>query len=1364
MIDVEFACNTSNFTGSVADTYTSAPQSFASSPYSYNTQTINIANLCPGVVYKFRIRERNSGITTSSNWSQTYTFVTTGTPVVPSLVVTASPPIICPPAPVQLQASVSNTCGFSPALFTWLPTTGLSNPNIANPVATVTAPITYTCFAYGGATGCWAVAQTIFLNVGTGPPVPGIASVTPSVLCVYNGATVSTTSFTGNIQWQVSASSLGPWNNIPGATSPSIAVPSLTAATCFRSILTSCNGSTLASNITCALTNTVPTLSPSAGCTATASTLNFSYTPSSGTPTNVIWSPAPLSVSANSLTAYYNNSGTYFALAFFPDGCIASTSINLVVPSATVNTSTVSCAALGTATVSTTNMPAGATYSWLPTTQNGTTATGLFPGTYTCIVGYNGNQCQNTTVFNMVSLAPLTTTLSHSPSALCPNAITGTAAITVGGGSGNTTYTWTNQNLTLHTPSVSGLATGVHTVSTTDMVTFCTTTQTFIINSVPDLSLTITPSSSTVCAGSAATLIAQNSGGTPGYTFSWTAGPSNATHYVTSATAGPVTYTVTSADINNCTATETIQITYIALPVINVINTAICPGNVGTLTASGANTYSWNNSPNTNGNTFTASPVVNSNYNVSGTAQGCVGNATGVIQMLAVPNASIFSNSPICNGSTLTFSANGGITYRWQGPLSFTSSAQSPFIAGAPATASGVYNLTVTGVNTCSVALSANLTVHASPPVSASGSTVCSTGSVNLYSSSLPGASFSWTGPLFTSSLQNPVFGNLSSSKSGAYTVIATSAEGCTNSAIASVSITQLPTATINADGPLCEGKTLHFQANGGVTYAWSGPAGFSSTQQNPFINQITLAASGIYNLQAFTGPCIAYASYPLTVWPLPGVIASNGGNVCETKTVQLIAQTQGSVVSYAWYGPSFASPLQNPTRYPASMQQNGEYTLTVTDANGCENSATTSVTVLHNPNVAALGATVCLYNTAVFAVNGASAYLWKGPNNFQSVLPNPSINGVDGINVGTYTVNGTAQNGCITTVTVALDTMALPVASLSVSPTNTICLTNTVLLSGSGGLNYRWFGPNSIYLEGKDVVLTASNQEFEGTYTLVAIDKNGCANSKATTIKIHPIPDAGLGGIKSGCAPFCSTFSVNAVSDKISARWQIEKTTYSSTFTKCFNQAGTYSITGVFYDSLTKCKASKTFTVQIHGSPISDFEIRPKLPIEKIDDALLINHSQGEDLTEFYWYIKYPNTTWAEEPKTGAQISQTFEEAGTYPIVLVTENKFGCTDTAIKMLEVAPDFFIYVPNVFTPNGDKTNESFKAVVRGVKLFELSIYNRWGERVFFSKDPDEGWTGYSGAKEAQSGVYTWTIKATSIHGDQRSLNGHLTLYR
>ena len=106
------------------------------------------------------------------------------------------------------------------------------------------------------------------------------------------------------------------------------------------------------------------------------------------------------------------------------------------------------------------------------------------------------------------------------------------------------------------------------------------------------------------------------------------------------------------------------------------------------------------------------------------------------------------------------------------------------------------------------------------------------------------------------------------------------------------------------------------------------------------------------------------------------------------------------------------------------------------------------------------------------------------------------------------------------------------------------------------------------------------------------------------------------------------------------------------------------------------------------------------------------------------------------------------FENAGTYPIVYVVENRWGCADTVIKVLTIETDFTIFVPNAFTPNADSRNESFRPVVRGVKNYHFEVFNRWGERLFATENPEEGWDGSFQSQKCKQDNYVWKVVMTT----------------
>ncbi|MDI1355915.1 MAG: gliding motility-associated C-terminal domain-containing protein [bacterium] len=1056
---------------------------------------------------------------------------------------------------------------------------------------------------------------------------------------------------------------------------------------------------------------------------------------------------------------------------------VTSTSCNVTTSAVTIFTSSlppyslsvpstsITCANLGSATVATTGMPGPFSYTWLPTSQTSSVANGLSPGTYTLLIFSGGCNLtfSATTVFN--SLIPLTANISYVSSVTCNAANTGTGAITnLAGGSGNQTFSWFNGITNYSTALTNSLSAGIWTANVTDALTGCQVYQSFFISQPAPLNINLSATSPTTCVGTSIVLTGTNSGGTPGYTYTWTAGPVSDTRTVTSAVAGTIVYTLSSRDSLNCLSTATISAQYIPAPTMSVPNTSICPLETGTLIANGATSYTWNTSA--TGNVFTANPITSQQYTVIGSALGCTSTATSSIIIKPLPTPFFTSNSPVCNGQNLILSASGGTAFIWRGPLSFSSTSQNTLVTGASPNNSGSYQLTVTAVNSCSASTSANLQVNPTPTISALGATVCSSQTLNLSSTSFPGSGFLWAGPLgFYSNLQNPSYANPAPNRSGLYTVTATSPVGCTNTAVAQVTVTLLPVPLAFSDGPKCMGSTINFSGTGGSTYSWIGPAGFNSNQQNPQINFVSMAGMGTYSLTVFTGPCVNSTSYSLTVYPLPNPAATNNGPVCETKTLNLFASTGNTVSTYSWMGPLFYSSNQNPRRDSSKLSFSGIYTLTVQDYHMCQASAQTTVVILQNPVVSASGATVCLYQPATLSANGASSFLWSGPAFYQSNIANAFIASVSPDRTGTYTVVGTAANSCTGTTTAKVRTRSLPSPSLTILPGSIVCLNDALTLNGGGGLTYQWYGPNSVYYEGQSVNFVASNLSTAGTYTLKVTDETGCAASIATLIVVNDLPNGNLIGTKmQGCVPLCSDFVFSTSSgnpNKVMATWYMNgRTLMGQKFTHCFTELGDNKISGSLFDSTTSCANKVDFFVKTFAKPEADFDYSPLKPIENTDEVIFTNTTRGEKQQNWNWYFSSTKGYRTNSQNT----SYLFQEQGHYPVVLVVRNTWGCVDSVLKVIDVEEDFQVFVPNVFSPNDDNLNDVFVVLGRGIKYLHLSVYNRWGTIIFESKDQMSGWDGTYKGEPCKSDIYNWKLEVTSIRGESKNMTGHVSLIR
>ena len=1108
--------------------------------------------------------------------------------------------------------------------------------------------------------------------------------------------------------------------------------------------------------------------------TFTAPTPTLSCPAVSDSLIGVVWlfgDPASGAANTSTLTNpshSYPTPGTYTAQLVYNYECGSDTLIqpvNINGALININTASITCASLGSATVIPTGGIGPFSYTWMPTGQSSSVASGLSPGNYSITVVDNGGNCTFTSTATFVSLVPFIGVVNNSSSVSCNGATTGTANIPVSGGSGNNNYFWYNGVNTQTTATVNNLAAGLHTITVIDAITSCSVVQFFQINQPPPLNLSIVANTPTACAGGNISFTATNSGGTPGsgagYTYSWTSGSTTPTRIVTQASAGTYTYGVISLDGNNCLATQSISVTFIANPTLTSISSSICPLQTGTLSASGASTYTWMPTS-TLGNTFTASPLATSIYTIFGAANGCSATPiTATITLKPLPNPTITSNSPICNNQSLAMGTSIGSSYLWAGPLNYTSNIQNPVISQASPSNSGVYSLTFTAINGCSATATSTLVVNPTPTITVFVNTVCVNQTLNLFSSSFAGATYLWSGPnSFTSSAQNPSITSASTVMTGQYDLTATSVEGCQNTASVNGSVVAMPIPIIiPSSNAMCLGTNLSLSGAGGANYLWTGPNGFSSPGQNTGINNVSLLADGVYNLLVTTGPCSITATQSITIYPLPNPSASYTP-ACETKSMQLNA-TGG--VNYAWLGPNaFSSSLQNPVINPASAANTGTYLLTVTDINGCQAFTNLPVAVLLNPLIKTTGTKVCFGTPATLTATGAVSYYWVGPQGYTANTANAFISSALTFSPETYVVIGTAANSCTSMETAILETNELPLPTLTVTPAR-VCLNDTVRLRSSGGDSYEWRGPYNFFSNKQNVIFEASNIGYTGNFTLTAKNTFGCTKSIAETLVVDELPKGELvSNNKNYCVPFCATYELKNISgnkiDTIS--WQIGNNFNNSpTFTYCASVPGKHLVVGTFTNALG-CRNSATFTIETYPLPTANFDYTPQKPVAGIDEVVFTNDSKGQQLIRWNWFFMTNNGFKASSQNT----SYLFENAGTYPIAMIVQNAWGCADTIVKTITVENGFNIYVPNSFTPNQDGNNDIFHPKATGIVKYNMIIYDRWGEKVFETTDVLKAWDGTFKGVDCKSDVYVWKLYARDLTGEVKNMNGYVTLYR
>ena len=686
-------------------------------------------------------------------------------------------------------------------------------------------------------------------------------------------------------------------------------------------------------------------------------------------------------------------------------------------------------------------------YTWSPTGGNSSLASNLSAGSYTCLLS-DANACQTSVIVNVSQPSPVNVVAFTSSPTVCY----GQTSMLIGAGA--LTYTWTGGaiNGVPFTPS----ATSNYTVTGANAIGCTGTAVTSVtVNPTPTLSIT---GPSVICSGNTANFSVSGAN-----TFTWSTGSNASTITVSPLTTS--VYSVSGTNSFACTSVLSNTLNVISSnPVVtaNTNSATLCLGFSTSVYGSGANSYTWTGGISDN---VPFTPSITSTYVVTGSNSCGSGTASILITVNNLPvitaNA---SSTAVCAGGTVSLSGGGGSTYLWSGGITNNS-------AFVPAT-SQTYTVTGTDANGCVNSATRFVAVNPLPSVSAnvSNSVVCLGSSVVFTGGGA--LTYTWTGGV----LDNVSFFINSTST---FTVTGTDINGCKNNAVTSVTVLTVSVLTTSVANPVvCSGFTSAVSASGAFTYTWS----------NGINNGIafTPTTTAIYTVTG-SNPCgVASATAGIIVNALPLVTANASNSViCIGSPVTLFG---GGASTYTWSGGVTNNLAFTPTA-------TANYTVTGTDANGCKNSASKTVSVNQLPVVSSTvsNSIICLGSLSTLSGSGALTYTWShGVNN--GVAFSPSV-------TTTYTVNGTDANGCQNYAVRTITVNQLPVVFANASG-SVICSGNAINLYGTGANTYTWSaGPgNGISF----FPASSATYSVNGTNTLT-----GCTstNNAAITITVNPLP-----------------------------------------------------------------------------------------------------------------------------------------------------------------------------------------------------------------------------------------------------------------
>ena len=871
----------------------------------------------------------------------------------------------------------------------------------------------------------------------------------------------------------------------------------------------------------------------------------------------------------------------------------------------------------------------------------------------------------------------------------------------------------------------------------------------------------------TFCSGGAVTL---NAAAAPNY--QWSNGSSASS--ITVNTSG--TYTLTVSD-NGCIANSSVAVVVNPNPtpiITGPINS--CPGFNVQLSAGAFTNYLWS----TGVNTSTLNTTTSGTFTVTVTdANGCTGQDSHAVNFYNTPTPSITGTLQICAGNSSNLNSAGSYSqYLWSNGNN-TSSIN--------VNTSGTYTLTVTDVNNCTASTSVNFTVNPLPIASITGAAVVCSGTSTTYTANPAGINYLWS----TGATSNTI--NVSTA--GTYTVTTTDNNGCSNQTNQQLTVTNNPTPVITGATSACQGQNITLDAGSYTGYLWSNGA----TTQTISVNN-----SGTYFVTVtINGGCTGSASKQITINPLPTPSINGTLAICAGLSTQL--SSNGNYSSYQW------STGANSNNITAATP--GNYTLTVTDNNGCVGSTSVQLNnyPLPTPTLPAT-VSVCAGDSTSITPGNYSNYIWSNGQTSPSIYINSA---------GTYTVEVTDVNGCKNNATTNLTVNNLPLPVIS-GPATTCVNIPATLNSGTGYAQYLWS-------TGEPTSSIQTN--IGGNYTVTVTDIRGCKNIANFSLLVFPLADMTITGDKDICAGESTT--ITGIAGQGTYLWSTGELSPAITI----NQTGIYTLT---ITTSNGCISANSYNVNVHSNPKVNYTYFQQISCESIG-IQIVNSSTFDQGSVFTWtfgdgndgngaspsYVyadtgsymttclitspwgctgidslivqlntpplpeagfiksdavvsifnsevqflnKSKNATkykWSfgdDQSSTDANPTHKYDRVGTHVVKLIAYNEASCYDEYEETIEVVQFF---VPNSFTPNNDGKNDVFfdGTPAINVNSYNMKVINRLGGVIYETDSYYQPWDGnMPDRKPAQEGVYAYVIRILSENNKVYDFKGTFSLIR
>ncbi len=576
-------------------------------------------------------------------------------------------------------------------------------------------------------------------------------------------------------------------------------------------------------------------------------------------------------------------------------------------------------------------------------------------------------------------------------------------------------------------------------------------------------------------------------------------------------------------------------------------------------------------------------------------------------------------------------------------------------------------------------------------------------------------------------------------------------------------------------------------------------------------------------NLSAYVGQnltikitnvdCSQCGHYAHSYWDFQcGPVPLAAGCVGNVSTITGPPSDPNNPYSYQWYNNGNVMSGQTNQTLIVTPQQGDTFSVHVGQPSGCDFYLTyvPAIAIPQFNYTGQCGNYVFTDSSYVTPAGSATITNWQWSFPGGNIVsgqgtPTATVTYPPGNHNATLTITSSA--GCTATISHPLNVGGFPTAA--VIPT-TPCLGSTtslsdgsVAVSGDPIANWSWQMPGgSPATAGSQNTSTIYSTSGTHTVTLIVTSQAGCKDTVTQQVIVYNPPIANFSMPDSGCAPVCVNYTdLSTSTDGTINNWQWSFPGGTPTGAGvqnptniCYYTPGTYSVSLIVTTNYGCKDTIKLPMVKVYDWPTANFCVAPTVA-PTTDPVFNFCDMWSNDVVAWSWNFGDNDSDFINtDPQHSYSATATENDFYYYNICIRVENQYGCWDTTCKTVELIPEFTFYIPNTFTPNGDFMNEWFYGKSRGVKEYNIWLFDRWGNQIWDCHKEDKNtnwdsdatvpkqeglssackWDGVvvkggvdmgGGSKQlAQEDVYVWKVRLTDIFDKKHMYIGHVNIVR